>query len=554
MTTTWSAVERAAALRAAEGQGVDLLVIGGGITGAGVLRDAASRGLRALLVEREDFAAGTSSRSSKLVHGGLRYLAEGQLGLTREAVRERDQLLRQHPNLIRPMPFLLPAWTESRLPLWKVRAALLLYAGLAGFGREVRGGMLDPRATLARCPALRAEGLLGAGLYRDGQVDDARLVLETLKSARRLGAEAVSYAAVEELMREAGGRVCGARVRDAHTGRVHPVRAAAVVNAAGPAAGRVLGMARAEPVALRPAKGVHLVVPRERLPTSCAVTFEAADGRHLFFVPWDEEVGLVGTTDSFDAEIDEPVVRIEEVHYLLEAANRAFPRAALTTNDVRCAFAGVRPLVAEQAGGALPPSSVSREERVECGPPGLVSVWGGKLTTYRATAERVVDRVVAGLPRARRRSLGRSRTAGLALREDDFDGDAHAERLSRRYDLPRRVTRQLVRAHGPEAEALLAVAEPDELAPIGRSAFCYAQVAWSLRAECALGLCDVLERRVRLAVFAPGQGLGQLERLVAVAARAAGWDDARARSEAAAYVASVRRRYQIASPDAADAA
>lgn len=551
MSGVWSLAERAEALAAAEREGVDLLVIGGGITGAGVLRDAASRGLRAFLVERSDFASGTSSRSSKLVHGGLRYLAEGRFGLTREAVRERDRLVRQHPNLVRRIPFLLPAWKGSKLPLWKVRAALLLYAGLAGFGRAARAVRLDAAATRAHCPALREEGLQGSGLYHDGQVDDARLVLETLKSARRLGADAAPHAEVEGLIRDEAGRVAGVRVRDRLRDEVRSVRAACVVNAAGPGAARVLGLAGgAEGVALRPAKGVHLVVPRERLRTDCAVTFEAADGRHLFYVPWDEEVGLVGTTDAFDDEIDEPVATIGEVHYLLAAVGRAFPHAALTTNDVRCAFAGVRPLAAEEASGEVPPSSVSREERLETGPEGLVSIWGGKLTTYRATAERVVDRALAELPPDRRRAAGPSRTAALPLRDDVFDGEARAAALSTRYGLPVRAARQLVRAQGPDAEAVLEAAAPEERAPVGRSAFSYAEIAWSFRAECAAGLCDVLERRVRLAVFAPGQGLGEIERIVAVAARAAGWDAARARAEAAAYVDAVRSRYQIAPPAA----
>src|SRR5262245_24929737 len=182
---TWSLPERARALAHAERTGVDLLVVGGGITGAAVLRDAASRGLRALLVEREDFAAGTSSRSSKLIHGGFRYIAEGQLAVTREACRERDRLLRLDPHLVTPLPFLFPSFAGGKYPLWQVRAGLLAYAALANFRRTARFRILDAGESAAYCPLLRREGLRGAGLYTDGQTDDARLVLETLASARR---------------------------------------------------------------------------------------------------------------------------------------------------------------------------------------------------------------------------------------------------------------------------------------------------------------------------------------------------------------------------------
>jgi glycerol-3-phosphate dehydrogenase len=545
----WSLRERGAALERAERDGVDLLVVGGGITGAGVLRDAASRGLRALLVERSDFASGTSSRSSKLVHGGLRYLAEGQVRMTREACRERDLLMRQHPHLVRPIPFLLPVWRESELPLWKVRAGLAAYAALGGFRRSARFRTLGPAQVAELSRDLRRSDLVGAGLYVDGQVDDARLVLETLKAARRLGAEAVNHAEVVEFARDAEGLLCGARVRDALAGRTRFVRAHAVVNAAGPAVERVRGLdRRVEQPGLRPAKGgVHLVIPRERVHAEAVVTFAAPDGRHLFWIPW-EEVALLGTTDAFSDEIDEPVATIEEVHYLLEAANAAFPRAGLTTNDVRCAFAGVRPLVAAAADGS-PSGNLSREHRVTVDASGLVSVAGGKLTTYRAMGQSGVDRALQRLPAARRRAAGPSRTAHLPLRDERFDADALAASLAARFGVEGRRTRHLVRTWGRDAETLLAEAAPEERRPIGGSRYTLAEIPWSLRTECAATLCDLLERRLRLAIFAIGQGLGpSLDAIARVAGRAAGWDEERTREEIAGYVRSVRTRYQIAAP------
>jgi glycerol-3-phosphate dehydrogenase len=551
--SAWSLAERGVALDRAERDGLDLLVVGGGISGAGVLRDAASRGLRALLVERVDFASGTSSRSSKLVHGGLRYLAEGQLAMTREACRERDLLMRLHPNLVRPIPFLFPAYRDGGIPLWKVRGALTAYAALANFRRSARFRMLGPDEVGDFCPGLRREGLVGAGLYSDGQVDDARLVLETLRSARELGAEAVNHCEVTEFFRAGGGRLSGARVRDAITGRDRHLRAHVVVNAAGPAVERIRGLDR--PVAtprLRPAKGVHLVIPRSRLWAEGVVTFDAPDGRHLFLIPWDE-VALLGTTDEFSEEVDEPVATIEEVHYLLGAANEFFPRAALTTNDIRCAFAGVRPLLADPEDRS-PSGSVSREHCIEQDPSGLISVGGGKLTTYRSTGKAVVDRALPLLPRERARACTPSRTARLPFRDERFDADLLASELEAGFEVAPHRAQHLVRTYGLQARRLLEEAEPVERRPVGESRYTFAEIPWSFRHECAATLCDLLERRMRLAIFAIGQGLGELDEIARVAARAAGWSDERARAEALAYTHAVRTRYQIAPPATAKAA
>jgi glycerol-3-phosphate dehydrogenase len=544
----WSTAERSRDLARAARDGVDLLVIGGGITGAGVLRDAAARGLRALLVEREDFASGTSSRSSKLIHGGLRYIAEGQLGMTRESCRERDRMIRLDPDLVRPLEFLLPAYEGGKHPLWQVRAALTIYAGLANFRRTARFGMLSPAEVGQRAPDLRADGLRGAGLYCDGQVDDVRLVLELLKSARELGGIAANHAEVVEFLRHDGGRLCGARVRDALSGETHALAASVIVNAAGPAVERVRGLDRpVERPELRPAKGIHLVIPRDRVRVDVAVSFETGDGRLAFLVPWDD-VAMIGTTDTWSDEIDRPTVTIDEVHYLLDAANRAFPRACLTTNDLRSVFAGVRPL----AGGSdetKPSTSVSREHRIYADPSGLLSVVGGKLTTYRAMGETIVDRVVAALPAEKRAAVGPSRTAQLPLRPGLADWRAFESELHARFGIPPKQAAHLVRSYGARAAELLESARPDECRPIGASRNTFAEIAWSFRTECPATLCDLLERRLGMAIFAVGQGLRELPEIAAVAAREAGWDAARSHDEMIAYANRVRRSYQIvASP------
>ncbi len=543
----WSAHERVTALQKAEREGVDLLIIGGGITGAGVLRDAASRGLSALVLERGDFASGTSGRSTKLIHGGLRYLAQGQLGMTRESCRERDLLIRLNPHLVRPIPFLWPAFEDSKTPLWQVRAALFAYWGLASFRSSARSRMLGPEQVLDFSRDLRREGLKGAGFFHDGQVDDARLVMETLVSARRLGGEAVNYAEVFEFLRGDDGRIVGVRVRDRQGGESRTIRAHVVVNAAGPAVERVRGLDRpVEKPELRPAKGVHLVIPRDRIHCESAVAFDARDGRHLCLIPWDE-VALIGTTDSFTDEIDEPVVTIEEVHYMLSAANDAFPHLALTTNDISSAFAGVRPLVAD-GDEESPSNSVSREHKIYEDPSGLISVTGGKLTTYRAMGEAVVKKALRRLPEERQSAAGPSLTDKLPLREGEFEVAELEAELEARYQLaPHRIA-HLVRTHGLDAEVLLRDAGPELRRPIGESRFTYAEIPFCFGNECALTLCDLLEHRMRMALFAIGQGLRELDEIAQVAAAATGWDPDRTRQEAADYLSAIRTRYQIAPP------
>jgi glycerol-3-phosphate dehydrogenase len=489
-----------------------------------------------------------------MIHGGLRYIAEGQLGVTRESCRERDRLLRLDPHLVEPLPFLFPAFEGGRYSLWKVAAGLTVYAALANFRRTARFRMLGPEGALRYCPALRRAGLRGAGVYTDGQTDDARLVLETLRSARRIGgaagvpAEAVSQAEVVEFLSEASGRVRGARVRDRLAGSTVSVEAGAIVNAAGPAVERVRGLVpRAARPELRPAKGVHLVIAAGRIPTAGAVTFEGDDRRSLFLAPWGE-VALLGTTDAWSDEIDVPAVTIEEVHYLLDAANVAFPGAGLNTNDIRAVYAGVRPLASSADDGETPPGAVSREDRVWDDATGLISVVGGKLTTHRAMGERLVDRALARLPRARAAAAGASRTFELPLREEAAPQGELAAALRARFSLDPRVADHLARRCGAEAEALLAETAPAEHRPIGGSRHCAAELRWAWRRECPASLCDLLERRTRVAVLAAGQGLPELAELAAVAAEAAGWDDARRAEEMARYAASVRRHYQIADP------
>ncbi len=520
----------------------NLLVIGGGITGAGVLRDAAQRGLSALLVESDDFAGGTSSATSKMIHGGLRYLAEGQLGVTRQSCVERDGLRKLNPNLVHDLPFLFCSFDDGVSP-WKVRVGLMLYSLLAGFGkgkfRMLRKSEID---YLSR--DLRRDGLRAAGLYHDAQVDDARFVLEVLKSARREGAQAVPHAAVVGFEHDFDGRLTAARIEDRLNGAAYAVRAKAFVNATGPGVDRIRQLDHElNAHELRPAKGVHVVVRRDRLHADAAVACQAHDGRNMFLCPY-KDVHLIGTTDTFTDDVDAWKVNFDEVDYLLEAINRTFPKAKLTRDDVVSAWAGVRPLVAD-AGVDTPPSSVSREHRITEDPSGLISVAGGKLTTFRAMGEDLVDRVIRQLPARRLPPLRPCRTASTPVRNDDFDRGALESELSGTHSLGRAQCEQLIEAWGADALPLLDECPPEWREPIGCTRYLYAEVAGAIRYECAATLCDVLEHRLRLASLCPGQGLAELEQIAQVAGQAANWSEARIEHEMQSYRERVRDRYQV---------
>jgi len=422
---------------------------------------------------------------------------------------------------------------------------LLIYSALANFRSTSRFRLLPPGKLRKLVKELKSEGLRGGGTYCDASIDDARLVLLTLQQARAMGGEAVNHAEAIDLTTDGQGRVNGARIRDGLALREMTVGALAVVNATGAAVGRVRslrGNGGGCADELRPAKGIHLVIPRRRIPVDQAVLFEAEDGRYLFLLPW-QDMAILGTTDTFTEEITAPTASGEEIRYLLDAANRVFPGAGLKTEDLCSVYAGVRPLVQASDGEACP-SSISREERFFRDPSGLISVAGGKLTTYRLIAEQAVDMALASLPEARRRKLGPSRTAELPLRQDLFDGEALAASLCERFGLDAPRADHLVRTYGGQAEVLLVESPPELHQPIGTSRYLYAEIPWSIRTECPATLRDLLERRIRLALFAEGQGLPEIDRIASLAAEAAGWDGRKIRSEIEAYREAVRSRYR----------
>ena len=391
----------------------DVLIVGGGIVGAGVARDAAMRGLCTALIEQYDFAAGTSSRTSRMLHGGLRYLAQGRLGLVRQASREKLVLHRIAPHLAEPLAFVFPTYRGGCWPRWQLSLGVKIYDWLCGHGNLGASRTLSRREVLALLPKLNPNGLTGGVRYFDGFTNDARLVLDTLRSAARHGACVRNYTRLEAAAPD--GSLWRCRMRERESGAEFEIKSRCVVSAAGPWAGQL----PQNKLALRLTKGVHLVISRERLPVPDAVVM-AEGKRILFAIPWGERV-ILGTTDT---DFTDPSLRVRSTHvgplpqgerefdplanvqaddgdiaYILDVANRAFPEAGLNARDVLSAWAGLRPLLAAPRGG---PSDISRSHEIRMSAPGWLEIAGGKLTTYRLMAQQAVDKIIAylGLPRA----------------------------------------------------------------------------------------------------------------------------------------------------------
>jgi glycerol-3-phosphate dehydrogenase len=500
----------------------DVIVVGGGIAGAGVLREAARRGLSALLVEARDFAWGTSSRSSKLVHGGIRYLQYGHWRLTRESLRERDRLLREAPGLVDPLFFLRVVYERERAQRWLYRAAFLGYGLLAGRRQHA---WHDAAEVLRRVPALDAEGLRGAYGYMEAGVDDARLVLRLLREAVRAGGRALSYCPVDALRIERG-TVTGVHVRDAAGERSRELRACAVVNATGTAVDRlrseVGGAAR-----IRPLRGSHLLFHGDRLPLAHGLSFRhRRDGRNVFLAPW-EGATYVGTTDvDHDASWEsEPKISRAELDYLLESVQACFPSLGLGVSDVVTTWAGVRPVVSRRNAD---PSAESREgllvdER------GLVTVTGGKITTVRPTA-------LAALEKVRRRCPDRRVPQDAGRLFDPIDTSS----------IPRlepTAWRRLLGRHGADAAAVLEAARGDEAGTVMHTPTLWAEVRWAARAEGVTHLEDLLLRRVRLGTVLPEGGAALLPRVKAIVQQELGWSEALWSEEEARYLALWRRTF-----------
>jgi glycerol-3-phosphate dehydrogenase len=525
---------------------LDVLVIGGGITGAGAALDAASRGLRVGLVEARDLAAGTSSRSSKLIHGGLRYLEQGDFKLVKEALRERDLLVsRLAPHLVRPVPFLYPLYKKV-VERPYVGAGLVLYDAMEGVKRPVpHHRHLTTRGALRRAPALRPERLAGAMMYYDAQVDDARYTVTVARTAARYGAQVLTRASAVSLLRD-GSRVTGAVVRDEESGRAFDVRAARVIVCAGVWSDLVHAASGVRAgYQVRMSKGVHLVMPRSAIDADTGMIVRTSKSV-LFFIPWDSR-WIVGTTDTdWSGDRAEPAATAEDVDYILREANRVLARP-LTRADVLAVYAGLRPLVAaapagpgdKAAGQEKPTTKVSREHVVDTPLPGLASIAGGKFTTYRLMARDVVDAAVADLELPG--PVPPSVTGLLPLL--GADGlpavRASAGRLAADYDVPPAVTAHLIARYGSLAPEVLDLIRADKT--LGRPLvdghpYVRAEVAYAVTHEGALHVEDVLARRVRLLIESADAGAAAAPEVVTIMAGLLGWHRRRRAAELQRYL------------------
>jgi glycerol-3-phosphate dehydrogenase len=506
------------------GKTFDVLVVGGGIVGCSIARDAALRGLAVALVERNDFAAGTSSRTSKLAHGGLRYLEHGHIGLVMESVRERERLLRLVSHLVRPYPFLLPYERGNGWPpfMWMLRIGLLMYDAFAGKNRIRSHRFLPVAELLRREPGLIGRKLVGGAIYYDGQMDDTRITLENAIAAAEAGGCLVNHAGVVAFTKDAGGRVTGARVRV--DGRETDVSARLVVNAAGPWGDTVLGLAgRVGRPILRPTKGVH-VVYGDKLVETAMILRTKEDQRVFFILPWND-LTLIGTTDTdFAGDPSSAEPEPGEIRYLLDAAAAALPSLRIHPDRVVSAFAGVRPLLAGDPGH---PSATSREHAILEGPRGLLSVLGGKYTTYRAMAEQATDRIESLLGRKRTPCL----TANLPL--------PGAVSVAPPPPSQTPAWARLVARYGARTTQVLEAAAtiPDGLEPLCPHTWhIRGEIVHAARSEMARDLDDLLVRRLGVTHTTSCRGTDAAPAAAAVAAPLLGWDEARRDREVDAYV------------------
>ena len=517
----------------------DLIVIGAGINGAGIARDAALRGLRVLLLDKGDIESGTTAWSTRLIHGGLRYLEHGEIGLVRESLRERERLFAIAPHLIRPLPLLIPIYRGARRGRLLIRAGLTAYDALA-FDRSLpRHRLVNRDTALRRVPGLAEPRLLGAALYYDGQVAYAeRLALENALDARGHGAVVRTYHEVERIDTVAG-RAIGVTGRDVLTGAPFQAEAPAIVNVAGPWVDEVLAGGRVgeRRRLVGGTKGSHIVVgPFPGAPHDAVYAEARRDGRPFFILPWNGQY-LIGTTDvRYEGSLDRVVAEDWEIDLLLAETNRLLPTAGLTRDAVRFAYAGVRPLpyAPGEPEAGITRRHVIRDHGAAGGPTGLLSIVGGKLTTYRALAEQTVDAVFGCLGRP----MIRSRTAKLPLPGGRFPipQTEFREAFSRESGLSPQSATHLLRVYGARAPEVLALATTTALREVFdplRGAIA-AEVIWGFQEEGARTLADVIARRTMVGLN-PDVGIGADAVAARVAREVLGWDIARADAEVAAY-------------------
>ncbi|WP_054956408.1 glycerol-3-phosphate dehydrogenase/oxidase [Paenibacillus dakarensis] len=460
---SFSSLDRKEKLERTKGKAYDLIVIGGGITGAGIALDAVTRGMSILLLEMQDFAAGTSSRSTKLVHGGLRYLKQFEIGMVAEVGKERAVVYENGPHVTTPEWMLLPIHKGGTFGKFSTSIGLRVYDFLAGVKRSERRSMLSSEETLHREPLLKKEGLKGGGYYVEYRTDDARLTLEVLKEAAVHGAELINYAKAESLDYDSNGVITGIKVRDMLDGDVYAVTGTKIVNAAGPWVDHIReidGSKKGKKLQLT--KGVHLVIDQSKFPLRQAVYFDTPDGRMVFAIPR-EGKAYVGTTDTvYSKDPAHPVMTKQDRDYILKAIHFMFPEVKLKESDVESAWAGVRPLILEEG---KCPSEISRKDEVWESPSGLITIAGGKLTGYRKMAAEAVDLVAKRIQESGGKGYGSCQTKRMPISGGHVGGSVNfpayiresTEQGSKR-GIDAHLAESWVRMYGSNAEKLFKLA------------------------------------------------------------------------------------------------
>ncbi len=529
-----SPAHRAESLRRMRDEVFDVLVVGGGVTGAGCALDAASRGLSVALVERRDYAAGTSSRSSKLIHGGLRYLEQFNFSLVREALEERGLLLhRLAPHLVKPVPFLYPLQHHG----WErfyVGSGLVLYDTMGGAGHLPRHRHLSKRKALQVSPALRSDSLVGAVQYYDAQVDDARHTMSIARTAAHYGAALATSARVVGLLRE-GERVIGATVRDLESGEEIDVRASQVINATGVWANQVQEMAGRGRIRVRPSKGIHLVVPKDRIHSESGLILRT-EKSVLFVIPWGRH-WLIGTTDTdWELDLSHPAASRTDIDYLLDHVNGVL-RTPLTHADVEGVFAGLRPLL---YGEDETTSQLSREHAVAQTVAGLITIAGGKYTTYRVMAKDAIDAAARGIDKRVPRSV--TEKTPLVGAEGYHALWNQRRQLTTDTGLHFVRVEHLLNRYGSRISELVALIDerPELGKPIpGADDYLLAEARYAASHEGALHLDDVLTRRTRISIETWDRGKAAAEPVARLMAEVHGWDEDTIEREVSHYHARV---------------
>ncbi|WP_252315212.1 glycerol-3-phosphate dehydrogenase/oxidase [Sinobaca sp. H24] len=533
-SSDFSALKRHSLLEKMAETPLNILIIGGGITGSGIALDAASRGMRTGLIEKKDFASGTSSKSGKLIHGGLKYLQQLDFAVIRETGRERDVVYRNARHLVRPIRMLFPLMKNESFTLPTLKLGLTVYDQLAGVSEDERHEVLSRRKTLKKEPLLNPGTTKGSGRYVEYRTDDSRLTLEVIKTAAEYGALAANYVTMEELIKDGTGKAVGVKAVDVETGRSYSIYADFIVNAAGPWVDKV--RIKDAPVTGKHmvlAKGIHIVFPHERLPVQESIYFQHK-GRMIAVIPR-EGCTYVGSTESlYEKDMEHILVEREEVDYLLSCLHAAFPSLSLSADDIISSWAGVRPLIGEKG---RPPAELSRHDDIFYSDSGLVTIAGGKLTGYRKMAERVLSFI------CEKGNLltSASRTDAIPLTGGSFGSDFHFESCLQELkaspdaaDLPSPAVEEYFYRYGRHADQVIQMIQEAGGHRIKGEA------AYTIENESACTLMDFFERRTSLVLFAPDKASSSLEDAAEVFASRLHWDQERTSSE----IETVRRFLQ----------